>query len=61
MNLALSIVALWLGAALLIVAFHQLPLQNASGGPADVIRALQSHVAAVGNASDYANPPAPAG
>jgi len=46
MNLALSILFLWLGAALLYVAFHQLSLETAKGAPEDVIKSLQSKIAA---------------
>lgn len=43
MNFALAIVALWLAAALLTIAFHPLPLEGltGAGSPGDVIRALQ--------------------
>lgn len=44
MNLALAIVFLWAGAALLYVAFHPLALESATGSPSDVIHSLQSSI-----------------
>lgn len=45
MNLALTILFLWLGCALLYVAFHPLALETAAGGPQDVIHSIQSSLA----------------
>lgn len=50
MALALSILFLWLGAALLFVAFHPLHLESAKGAPGDVIHSLQSSIADQGSA-----------
>lgn len=50
MNLALAILFLWLGAALLFVAFHQLTLETAKGSPADVIKSLRVAMQNTGNA-----------
>ncbi len=43
MNFALAIIALWIGAALLAIAFHPLPLEGltGAGSPGDIIRSLQ--------------------
>ena len=42
MTLALSILFLWLGAALLFVCFHGLKdVENSSGGPADIFAELR--------------------
>jgi hypothetical protein len=51
-NLALAIVFLWLGCALLAVAFHPLTLESAKGGPRDVWHALQAKIAAQNSAYD---------
>lgn len=40
MNLALAIIFLWVGCALLYVAFH--PMESAQGKPSDVLHSLQS-------------------
>lgn len=50
MALALAILFLWLGAALLFVAFHPLKLESAKGAPADVIHSLQTSIADQGTA-----------
>jgi hypothetical protein len=50
MNLALAIVFLWLGAALLYVAFHPLHLETAHGAPGDVVHSLQSAIQDTGSA-----------
>lgn len=52
MNLALMIVFLWLGCALLTVAFH--PLTGTAGGPMDVIKTLQDKIGAQSSAYDQA-------
>lgn len=59
MQLALAIVFLWIGCALLIVAFHPLPIESGSGAPGDIMHALQSKAAATNSA--YDNSPVPAG
>lgn len=46
MNLALAIVFLWAGAALLFVAFHPLRIEAGESGPHQVLHSLQSSVAA---------------
>ena len=48
MNLALAIVLLWLAAALFAVAFHPLSVEGltGAGSPGDIIRSLQTKVAA---------------
>jgi hypothetical protein len=51
-NLALAIVMLWLGCALLAVAFHPLTLESAKGAPGDVFHALQAKIAAQNSAYD---------
>lgn len=50
MALALSIAFLWLGCALLFVAFHPLHLESAKGAPADVIHSLQTTIGDQGSA-----------
>lgn len=50
MSLALAIVLLWAGAALLFVAFHPLHLESAKGAPSDVLHSLQSSIADRGSA-----------
>lgn len=50
MALALAIVFLWLGCALLFVAFHPLHLESAKGAPADVVHSLQTSIAQQGSA-----------
>lgn len=45
MNLALAIVCLWAGGALLFVAFHPLQIESGSSGPHQVLHSLQSSVA----------------
>lgn len=50
MNLALAIVFLWIGSALLFVAFHQLTLETAKGAPADVIKSIRVAMQNQGNA-----------
>lgn len=50
MALALAIVFLWLGCALLFVAFHPLHLESGKGAPADVIHSLQSSIQDQGSA-----------
>lgn len=52
MALALSILFLWIGCALLYVAFHPLRLESAKGAPADVIHSLQTSIANQGSAYD---------
>jgi hypothetical protein len=47
-NLALMIVFLWLGCALLTVAFH--PLTGTAGSPQDVVSTLQGKVGAQSSA-----------
>lgn len=43
MNLALSILFLWIGGALLFVAFHGLKdIESAAGSPRDVLAELRS-------------------
>lgn len=49
MNLALAIVFLWLGCALLTVAFHPLG-DGAAGSPQGVFATLQSKINQTGNA-----------
>lgn len=44
MNLALAILFLWLGAALLTVAFHPVNVYSSHGAAGDAIRALQDRV-----------------
>lgn len=52
MNLALAIIFLWLGAALLFVAFHGLKdVESALGAPSDVFAEIRS--AAQKNANAY--------
>lgn len=50
MALALAIVFLWLGCALLFVAFHPLHLESAKGAPGDVVHSLQTSIANQGSA-----------
>lgn len=45
MNLALAIVCLWLGGALLFVAFHPLKVESGESGPHQVLHSLQAAVA----------------
>lgn len=51
MNLALTILFLWLGMALLYVAFHPLSLETSKGAPTDILRALQNKIAGRGTSS----------
>jgi len=44
MNLALTILFLWIGMALLFIAFHPLSLETSKGSPGDVLRALQNSI-----------------
>jgi hypothetical protein len=44
-NLALAIVCLWAGGALLFVAFHPLQVEQGSAGPHQVLQSLQATVA----------------
>lgn len=44
MNLALTILFLWIGLALLFVAFHPLSLEVSKGAPSDVLRAMQNAI-----------------
>lgn len=44
MALALSILFLWLGVALLFVAFHPLGGDNLTGKPADALTSLQTAI-----------------
>jgi hypothetical protein len=48
--LALAIVLLWGGAALLFVAFHPLHLESAKGAPGDVIASLNTAITDSGSA-----------
>lgn len=50
MALALGILFLWVGCALLFVAFHPLKLESAAGAPGDVIHSLQTSIADQGSA-----------
>lgn len=50
MNLPLMIVFLWLGCALLAIAFH--PLTGTTGAPGDVIKTLQDRIGAQSSAYD---------
>lgn len=52
MNLALTIIFLWLGCALLAVAFHPLSLESGATGPGSVISSLQAKIAAQHSAYD---------
>lgn len=54
MNLAFAIVFLWLGAALLYVAFHPLTLESSHGVPGDVVESLRSGMEKGKNAYDVA-------
>lgn len=45
MNLALAIICLWLGGALLFVAFHPLQVEAGQGGPRQILHSLQATVA----------------
>jgi hypothetical protein len=56
MNLALAIVFLWTGCALLYVAFHPLAVESGRGSPAEVLRGLQTKVANEGSAYAQAAP-----
>lgn len=60
MNLALAIVFLWVGCALLFVAFHPLG-DNAAGSPLGVFQTLQGKIKAQGSAYNGQQQPAPAG
>jgi hypothetical protein len=51
MNLALAIVFLWLGCALLFVAFHPLG-DNATGSPQGVFTTLQGKIKQAGTAQN---------
>lgn len=44
MNLALAILFLWLGAALLTVAFHPVNVYSSHGAVGDVVRNLSDRV-----------------
>jgi hypothetical protein len=55
MNLALAILFLWLGAALLFVAFHPLSLESAKGAPGDVIKSIRTAVQKEDNAYAASN------
>lgn len=50
MNLALAILFLWLGAALMFVAFHPLALESATGAPGDVVKSLRTEMQKSANA-----------
>jgi hypothetical protein len=50
MALALAILFLWLGAALLFVAFHPLKLESLHNAPSDVVHSLQTSIADQGSA-----------
>lgn len=50
MDLALSILFLWIGAALLFVAFHQLSLETGKGSPGDVFKSLRAGMTGATNA-----------
>jgi hypothetical protein len=50
MQLALAILFLWAGCALLYVAFHPLDLESLTGSPGDVLRMLQTKIANAGTA-----------
>lgn len=52
MNLAFAIVFLWLGGALLFVAFHPLSLESSKGVPGDVVDSLRSSIEKGKNAYD---------
>lgn len=52
MNLALSILFLWLGAMLLAVAFH--PLASGSTTPSAVLESIQNKIKATPSAYDAA-------
>lgn len=58
MQLALAIVFLWLGCALLIIAFHPLPIETGTGSPTDVMHSLQSKAAGTNSAYDSLPQPA---
>lgn len=45
MNLALAIVFLWAGGALLFVAFHPLKLESGTPGPHQAVQSLQAAIA----------------
>lgn len=45
MNLALAIVCLWVGAALMFVAFHPLKVEAGQSGPHQVVQSLQAAIA----------------
>lgn len=44
MNLALAILFLWLGCALMYVAFHPLKVESSKGGVADIFKSLQTTI-----------------
>lgn len=44
MDLALAIIFLWLGAALLFVAFHPLSGESGSDTPGGVIKSIQADI-----------------
>lgn len=54
MNLALAIIFLWLGCALLFVAFHPLQVEGGVSGPRTILRSLQAAVSGQGSAYDQA-------
>jgi hypothetical protein len=54
MNLALAIVCLWVGAALLWVAFHPLQVEAGESGPHQVLQSLQAAVVNRGGAYEGA-------
>jgi hypothetical protein len=60
MNLALAIVFLWIGCALLTVAFHPLG-DNAAGSPLGVFQTLQGKIGQQSSAYAGESPPAAAG
>lgn len=55
MDLALAILFLWIGGALLFVAFHPLDLEGVSGTPSDVLKSLQTKIGGAGVAADNLN------
>lgn len=66
MRLALAIVFLWLGGALLYVAFSGMAKDNSKseslqGKPSDVVQTLQDTIAAHGNAYGTSTTPASEG
>lgn len=50
MNLALAIVFLWLGAALLTVAFHPVNVYSDHGSAGDAVRNLSDRIGQAGSA-----------